>query len=66
MTKIAVVYYSTYSHVRIMAEAVKAALEASGCTADILQVGNCTPLFLHPAFFSVWDAYLFKFILGVT
>jgi flavorubredoxin len=38
MTKIAIVYYSTYGHVTTMAEAVKKGVEAGGASVDIFQV----------------------------
>lgn len=38
MTKIAIIYYSTYGHIATMAEAVKKGVEAGGATCDIFQV----------------------------
>jgi NAD(P)H dehydrogenase (quinone) len=38
MTKIAIIYYSTYGHIAAMAEAVKKGVEEGGATCDIFQV----------------------------
>jgi NAD(P)H dehydrogenase (quinone) len=38
MTKIAIIYYSTYGHVAAMTESVKKGIEAGGATCDIFQV----------------------------
>jgi len=41
--KIAIIYYSTYGHVRNMALAVKQGIESNGGTADLLQVPETLP-----------------------
>ncbi|OTB02696.1 putative benzoquinone reductase [Hypoxylon sp. CI-4A] len=41
--KIAIVYYSTYGHVRKLAEAEKAGIEKAGGTADIFQIPETLP-----------------------
>lgn len=38
MPKIAVIYYSTYGHIKTMSDQVKKGLESAGCEATILQV----------------------------
>lgn len=38
MTKIAIIYYSTYGHIATMAESVKKGVEAGGATCDIYRV----------------------------
>jgi NAD(P)H dehydrogenase (quinone) len=43
MTKIAIIYYSTYGHIATMAESVKKGLEAGGATCDIFQVAETLP-----------------------
>jgi NAD(P)H dehydrogenase (quinone) len=43
MTKIAIVYYSTYGHIHTMAESVKAGVEAAGGTATIYQFAETLP-----------------------
>ena len=41
--KIAIVYYTTYGHIRTMANTVKAAIDAAGCEATLLQVPETLP-----------------------
>ena len=43
MTKVAIVYYSLYGHVRTLALGVKKGLEAGGATVDLLQVPETLP-----------------------
>jgi flavodoxin len=43
MTKIAIIYYSTYGHVATMTESVKKGIEATGATCDIFQVPETLP-----------------------
>jgi NAD(P)H dehydrogenase (quinone) len=43
MTKIAIIYYSTYGHVATMTESVKKGIEAAGATCDIFQVPETLP-----------------------
>ncbi|KAJ8604088.1 hypothetical protein CTAYLR_001729 [Chrysophaeum taylorii] len=43
MPKIAIVYYSTYGHVKTMADMVKAGVEEAGCEATLLQVPETLP-----------------------
>jgi NAD(P)H dehydrogenase (quinone) len=38
MTKIAIIYYSTYGHIATMTESVKKGIEAAGATCDVYQV----------------------------
>jgi NAD(P)H dehydrogenase (quinone) len=41
--KIAIIYYSTYGHVRTLALSVKEGIESNGGTADLLQVPETLP-----------------------
>ena len=43
MTKIAIVYYSMYGHVRTLAQGIKKGLESAGATVDLLQVPETLP-----------------------
>jgi len=43
MVKIAIIYYSTYGHIRTLAESVKKGLESAGATVDILQLPETLP-----------------------
>jgi NAD(P)H dehydrogenase (quinone) len=43
MTKIAIIYYSTYGHVATMANAVKKGIQAAGATCDVFQVPETLP-----------------------
>jgi multimeric flavodoxin WrbA len=43
MTKIAIIYYSTYGHIAAMAESVKKGVEASGAPCDVYQVAETLP-----------------------
>jgi NAD(P)H dehydrogenase (quinone) len=43
MTKIAIIYYSTYGHVATMTDAVKKGIEAAGATCDVFQVPETLP-----------------------
>jgi flavodoxin len=43
MTKIAIIYYSTYGHVATMTESVKKGVEAAGATCDVFQVPETLP-----------------------
>jgi NAD(P)H dehydrogenase (quinone) len=43
MTKIAIVYYSTYGHLRTLAQGIKTGLESAGATVDMLQVPETLP-----------------------
>mmetsp|Transcript_18869 Transcript_18869/g.55366 ORF Transcript_18869/g.55366 Transcript_18869/m.55366 type:complete len:200 (+) Transcript_18869:92-691(+) len=38
MAKIAIIYYSTYGHIRKLAESIKKGLEAGGATVDVFQL----------------------------
>jgi NAD(P)H dehydrogenase (quinone) len=41
--KVAIIYYSTYGHIRTVALSVKQGIESSGGTADLLQVPDTLP-----------------------
>jgi NAD(P)H dehydrogenase (quinone) len=43
MTKIAIIYYSTYGHIATMTDAVKEGIEATGATCDVFQVPETLP-----------------------
>lgn len=43
MTKIAVIYYSTYGHVAKMSQHIKKGIEAAGATCDLYQVAETLP-----------------------
>jgi multimeric flavodoxin WrbA len=43
MTKIAIIYYSTFGHVATMTESVKKGIEAAGATCDIFRVPETLP-----------------------
>jgi multimeric flavodoxin WrbA len=43
MTKIAIIYYSTYGHIAKLAESVKAGVEKAGATATIYQFQETLP-----------------------
>lgn len=43
MTKIAIVYYSLYGHIAILAESVKEGIEATGATCDLYQIAETLP-----------------------
>jgi NAD(P)H dehydrogenase (quinone) len=43
MTKVAIIYYSTYGHIATMTEAVKKGIEAAGVTCDVFQVPETLP-----------------------
>jgi NAD(P)H dehydrogenase (quinone) len=38
MPKIAIIYYSTYGHMKVLADEVKKGVEEAGCECDLLQV----------------------------
>lgn len=41
--KIAIVYYSLYNHVRVLAYEIKKGIEAAGGTADVFQIPETLP-----------------------
>lgn len=43
MPKIAVIYYSTYGHIKTMSDSVKKGIESAGCEATLLQVPETLP-----------------------
>jgi NAD(P)H dehydrogenase (quinone) len=43
MTKIAIIYYSLYGHVKTLAESIKQGVEQAGATCDIYQVAETLP-----------------------
>eukprot|EP00047_Mylnosiga_fluctuans_P005756 m.242531 g.242531 ORF g.242531 m.242531 type:complete len:204 (-) comp14052_c0_seq1:94-705(-) len=43
MPHIAIIYYSMYGHVRVLAQAVQRGVEATGATADLFQVPETLP-----------------------